>query len=91
MATEVTVGGISGVHAQYLAMGGHDFLIGDGHLEYAPETVWETYYSARVYKGVFANFDLQHDANPAYNEQRGPVWIPSVRLHIEFGKNDFRK
>ncbi len=91
VATEVTVGGISGVHAQYLAMGGHDFLLGDGHLEYAPETVWETYYSARVYRWLFANFDLQHDANPAYNQQRGPIWIPSIRLHVEFGKNDFRK
>ncbi len=91
VATEVTVGGISGVHARYLAMGGHDFLIGDGALEYAPETVWETYYSARVFKGLFASFDLQHDANPAYNEQRGPVWIPSIRLHIEFGKDDFKK
>jgi high affinity Mn2+ porin len=86
VATEVTVGGISGVHAQYLAMGGHDFLLGDGQLAYAPETVWETYYSARVYRWLFANFDLQHDANPAYNQQRGPVWIPSVRLHVEFGK-----
>lgn len=91
VATEVTVGGISGVHAQYLAMGGHDFLLGDGRLEYAPETVWETYYSARLYKWLFANFDLQHDTNPAYNQQRGPVWIPSIRLHVEFGKNDFRK
>jgi hypothetical protein len=90
-ATEVTVGGLSGVHAQYLAMGGHDFLIGDGGLEYAPEYVWETYYNARVCRGVFASFDLQHDANPAYNQQRGPIWIPSIRLHIEFGKNDFTK
>jgi high affinity Mn2+ porin len=91
VATELTVGGISGVHAEYLAMGGHDFLIGDGHLEYGPECVWETYYNARVYKGVFASFDLQHVANPAYNQQRGPVWIPSIRLHIEFGKSDFVK
>jgi high affinity Mn2+ porin len=91
VATEITVGGISGVHAQYLAMGGHDFLLGDGQLEYAPETVWESYYSAKVVRGVFASFDLQHDANPAYNQQRGPVWIPSIRLHVELGKNDFKK
>jgi hypothetical protein len=90
-ASELTVGGISAVHALYLAMGGHDFLIGDGHLEYGPEYVWESYYSARVCRGIFANFDLQHVANPAYNQQRGPVWIPSIRLHIEFGKNDFVK
>ncbi len=91
VATELTVGGLSRVHAEYLAMGGHDFLIGDGRLEYAPEYVWETYYSAQVFKWLAASFDLQHDANPAYNQQRGPVWIPSVRLHIEFGKDDFKK
>jgi high affinity Mn2+ porin len=86
VAGEITFGGISGVHAQYLAMGGHDFEIGDGALEYAPETVAEMYYSAKLFKGFFATFDLQHDANPAYNEARGPVWIPSIRLHMEYSK-----
>lgn len=83
---EITFGGISGVHAQYLAMGGHDFLIGDGALEYAPEAVAEMYYRAKLFRGFFASFDLQHDANPGYNEARGPVWIPSIRLHMELGK-----
>src|SRR5262249_11772785 len=32
VATEFTAAGLSGVHAAYLAAGGHDFLIGDGHL-----------------------------------------------------------
>jgi high affinity Mn2+ porin len=91
VAGELTVGGISGVHAQYLAMGGHDFLIGDGHLEYGPEYVAEMYYRAKICPGVFGSFDLQHDANPAYNQARGPVWIPSIRLHVEFGKNTFAK
>jgi high affinity Mn2+ porin len=86
VATEVTFSGISGVHALYLARGGYDFLIGDGHLEYGPETIWESYYSARLFPGFFTSFDLQHVVNPAYNEQRGPVWIPSIRLHMEFGK-----
>ena len=82
-ATELTVSGLSGVHAAYLAAGGQDFLIGDGALNYAPEYVWESYYSARLFRGFFATIDLQHIANPAYNQDRGPVWIPSVRLHLE--------
>jgi high affinity Mn2+ porin len=84
-ATSFTAGGISGVHALYLARGGLDFLIGDGRLNYAPEYVWESYYSAHLFRGFFATFDLQHDVNPAYNRDRGPVWIESIRLHVEFG------
>jgi high affinity Mn2+ porin len=84
-ATSFTASGLSGVHALYLSRGGLDFLIGDGHLNYAPEYVWETYYSARLFPGFFATFDLQRDANPAYNQDRGPVLIYSLRLHMEFG------
>jgi high affinity Mn2+ porin len=84
-ATSFTAGGISGVHAVYLARGGLDFLIGDGKLDYAPEYVWETYYSARLATGLFATLDVQHDTNPAYNHDRGPLWIASLRLHMEFG------
>jgi hypothetical protein len=81
-----TISGLSAVHAQYLAMGGYDFLIGDGALRYGPETVWETYYSARVIPQLFATIGLDHADNPAYNRDRGPVWIGSFRLHLEFGK-----
>jgi high affinity Mn2+ porin len=88
-ATAVTVGGISGVHASYLAHGGSDFLIGDGALQYGPEYVWETYYNARLFPGFFTTLDLQHVTNPAYNQDRGPVWIWSLRLHIELGKDSF--
>jgi high affinity Mn2+ porin len=82
-AAELTVSGISGVHALYLQRGGLDFLIGDGTLRYGPETIPEAYYSARLFKGFFASFDLQHVTNPAYNRDRGPVWIPSLRFHLE--------
>jgi carbohydrate-selective porin OprB len=85
-ATEVTVAGISAVHAQYLRMGGDDFLIGDGSLRYGPETVSETYYCAKVIHGLFATLDLQHVTNPAYNRDRGPVWVGTLRLHLEWGK-----
>jgi high affinity Mn2+ porin len=91
VATSLTASGISAIHAEYLAHGGLDFLIGDGQLNYAPEYVWESYYSARLFKGFFASFDLQHDTNLAFNHARGPVWIPSIRLHLELGKNTFTR
>jgi high affinity Mn2+ porin len=90
-ASEVTVSGLSAVHAQYLARGGYDFLIGDGALRYGTENIWETYYNAKVYRGFFAGYDLQYVVNPAYNQDRGPVWVHSLRLHLEFGKPDFVK
>ena len=88
-AAEMTFGGISGVHASYLARGGNDFLIGDGRLKYAPESIFEAYYNAHLFGGFFASFDLQHVANPAYNQDRGPLWISSVRLHMELNNRSF--
>jgi high affinity Mn2+ porin len=85
VASAFAAAGISGVHAVYLAMGGLDFLIGDGKLNYAPEYLWESYYSAHVVRGFYATFDVQHYNNPAYNHDRGPVFVESIRLHIEFG------
>ena len=85
-ATAVTMSGLSGVHAEYLARGGLDFLIGDGALTYGKEIVSETYYSAQVRPGAFVTLGLQHATNPAYNKDRGPVWIGSLRIHVEWGK-----
>ncbi len=85
-ATELTVSGLSAVHAQYLAAGGLDFLIGDGKLNYGPEYVWETYYNARLFHGFFTTIDEQYVVNPAYNRDRGPLWVSSIRLHIELGR-----
>ncbi len=83
--TSLTATGLSGVHQQYLAAEGLDFLIGDGRLNYAPEYLWESFYSARLFSGFYTTFDLQRYANPAYNQDRGPVTVYSVRLHIELG------
>ncbi len=85
-ATAWTVSGISRVHAEYLALGGFDFLIGDGRLRYGPEMVSESYYSARLAPWLLATVDLQHITNPAYNRDRGPVWAASLRLHVEAGR-----
>ena len=84
-ATSFTAAGISGVHALYLQRGGFDFLIGDGRLNYAPEYLWESYYSARLFPGLYATIDAQHYNNLAYNHDRGPVWVLGLRLHAEFG------
>ncbi len=86
VASGFTASGLSSVHAQYLAAGGLDFLIGDGRLNYGPEYVWESYYSFRVAPGFFTSFDAQRIANPAYNQDRGPLWALSLRLHIEVGR-----
>jgi high affinity Mn2+ porin len=91
VATELTVSGLSRVHADYLAQGGLDFLIGDGALRYGPETIWETYYSARMNRAVTTSLDAQYVVNPAYNRDRGPVWIGSLRMHVEIGKKTFAK
>ncbi len=90
-ASAITLSGLSGVHAVYLARGGLDFLIGDGALRYGTEKVWESYYSARLFPGFFAGYDLQRVANPAYNRDRGPIWVSSLRLHLEIGKESFVK
>ena len=68
-----------------VAAGGLDFLIGDGQLNYAPEYVWESFYSSRLFPGFYATFDMQRDTNPAYNHDRGPVIIYSIRLHVGLG------
>jgi high affinity Mn2+ porin len=86
LATEFTASGISGIHALYLTRGGYDFLIGDGRLRYGPEYISETYSCWRSKRPGSTRALV---SNPAYNRDRGPVWIPSVRLHIELGKNTF--
>jgi len=78
------INAISGDHRQYLRLGGKGFLLGDGNLTYGLEEIFETYYTARIVRGVYLAFTLQHINNPGYNQDRGPVQVPSVRLHIEF-------
>lgn len=76
--------GIVAAHQQYLALGGLGFLLGDGGLTYGPEKIFEGFYTAHVWRGFFASFDLQHFNNPGYNMARGPVTVPGLRLHVEF-------
>jgi high affinity Mn2+ porin len=77
------VNGLAKDHHEYLAAGGLDFNIGDGKLRYAPEEILEFYYNYQVLKGIFVTFDFQEVNHPAYNADRGPVSIFTVRAHIE--------
>ena len=76
--------GIVAAHQQYLALGGLGFLLGDGDLTYGPEKIFEGFYTAHLWRGFFASFDLQHINNPGYNQARGPVTVPSLRFHTDF-------
>jgi len=75
--------GISGDHRQYLALGGLGFLLGDGALRYGPEKIFETYYTAHLWRGIWVAADYQHIANPGYNVDRGPASVLSFRIHVE--------
>jgi high affinity Mn2+ porin len=76
--------GLSSAHRQYLAAGGLTFFSGDGALRYRPENIVEAYYSVAAAKHAFVTLDWQHIAHPAYNADRGPVNVGSVRLHVEY-------
>jgi hypothetical protein len=55
-----------------------------GYLSYARETIVEQYYNVHVWWGAFLAEDVQFIANPGYNADRGPVWVFSIRGHLEF-------
>jgi high affinity Mn2+ porin len=76
--------GICKYHQQYLADGGLGFLLGDGGLNYGREDIVETYYTAHVWRGIYIAPGVQHINNPGYNQDRGPVTVPSFRAHVEF-------
>jgi hypothetical protein len=77
------VNGISGDHRRYLALGGDGFILGDGHLNYGLERVFESYYNAHVWRGVSVAVDYQYITNPGYNRDRGPASVVGFRVHLE--------
>jgi high affinity Mn2+ porin len=78
------VNGLSKAHQLFFANGGTGILAGDGSLNYAPEEIIESYYNARVFAALWLTFDYQFVANPAFNQDRGPVHVFAVRAHVEF-------
>jgi len=78
------VNGISKEHIAYLAAGGLGILVGDGQLPHpGPEEIVETYYRLLL-RSWQVTADYQFVVNPAYNRDRGPVSVISLRLHAQF-------
>jgi high affinity Mn2+ porin len=79
------INGLSKEHLDYERAGGYQFIIGDGKLpNYEPEQIFETYYQTKFFEHFSLALDYQFVQNPAYNADRGPVSIGSVRVHMEF-------
>lgn len=75
---------LSPLHRAYLAAGGLGFFVGDGRLDYRPELIAETFYNVAIGKASHIGANWQRIYNPAYNRDRGPVSVLSVRLHSDF-------
>ncbi len=71
-------------HQRYLALGGLGFILGDGRLNYAREDIVETYYTAHTWRGLFLTLGGSAVFHPGYNNDRGPILVPSVRTHVDF-------
>jgi len=74
---------LSGDDRAFLAAGGMGFIIGDGRLNYRPETIQEMYYSWHATRQWTFTLDYQRVENPAYNRDRGPVSVGTLRIHWE--------
>jgi hypothetical protein len=77
-------GWISKSHAEYLRLGGVDGFIGDGSIRRASEQSLDLFYRFNLHKSLWLSGDFQHITNPAFNADRGPVNVFSLRLHGEF-------
>ncbi|HKA55565.1 MAG TPA: carbohydrate porin, partial [Candidatus Binatia bacterium] len=71
-------------HRKFVAAGGLGLIIGDGRLNYAPEGAVEAYYAVKPSEAISFTLDCQFVPNPGYNQDRGPVHVFGVRLHLEF-------
>jgi hypothetical protein len=81
--TAIVTNGISKQHQEYLEVGGHGFIIGDGNLNYSRESILETYYRAQIASFLSLSLDYQFAINPGYNKDRGPIHIIAVRVHFD--------
>jgi high affinity Mn2+ porin len=80
----IVANGLSKSHKDYLAAGGSGFVLGDGALSYAAETIAELYYNFKPSNiPLYISGDYQFCMNPGYNTARGPLSVFSLRAHVE--------
>ncbi len=76
---------ISADRIAYLNAGGLGVLVGDGKLPHpGPEDVVETYYKCARRAWLQVTLDYQWVNHPAYNRDRGPVSVGTLRIHAQF-------
>jgi high affinity Mn2+ porin len=80
----VTAGWISGAHARYLGLGGIDGFVGDGRITPGAEIALDAFYSYNYRRSFWLSGDYQRITNPAFNADRGPVNVFSLKVHGEF-------
>ncbi len=80
----VNLGWISKAHADYLRLGGVDGFIGDGTIKTGMESSFDMFYSVNFRKSFWLSGDYQRIINPAFNADRGPFNVFSVKIHGEF-------
>lgn len=83
LGAAVAINSIANDAKGYFKAGGMGILIGDGAMNYAPEKILETYYSFRPVNHLHLTADFQHVNNPAYNQDRGPIRIYALRVHLD--------
>jgi hypothetical protein len=81
----VNLGWISRPHANYLRLGGIDGFIGDGNIHAGVESSLDVFYSVYLPKSsLWLTGDYQRIVNPAFNRDRGPLNVFTLRIHGEF-------
>lgn len=75
---------LSTSHRAYLAAGGEGIIIGDGALRPGLEEILELYYNCAVRSWLHLTADFQAIQHPGFNRDRGPVYLLSGRVRLNF-------
>jgi high affinity Mn2+ porin len=67
----------------YLRDGGEGFMVGEGKLTYAPETVFETFYSFNFFHHFYITLDYQFATNVGYNVDKGDAHFFALRFNAD--------